>query len=417
MRALGHSGWVEVRFHFGDPLAQIVTPSMIPAAEKGCAPYALSDAGAPVSFRLVNGAGEFVMPPTLVVGQSGSGKSSTIWAALLGFIILGIPVELWVADPAGGVELAALQDALNDEAGTPLFKVVAYADDETAIEKMVERFHRKMLERMAANKGLRKRAHVPSTVEPVQFLIIDELLYCDGLLSKGRKGHLGRVMIAGRKVACGVIAATQLSKVADIGPCRDLFLQRVVFRTVSKDATEAALGAGTGYPERAPAHQIEWSAKGVGFAVDTEGKTASSEEAVVKLRSVFLSDEQVAEIARGEIPSGMEGFARESLDPKAFRHYTYDLFDEGMSLVYTGETNNLERRWAEHRRNSDWWEEVVEDSDHMIVRTFFGATAREAERAAKLAESHTIRTGKPRHNKAENRNNPLRVVRGGKRAA
>src|SRR4051794_41965673 len=86
-------------------------------------------------------------------------------------------------------------------------------------------------------------------------------------------------MTAGRKAAFSVIACTQLARVDAIGGVRDLFLQRLVFRTVSREATEAALGSGSGWAEKAPAHRIAREARGVGYAVDTLGVTAASDEA------------------------------------------------------------------------------------------------------------------------------------------
>jgi predicted GIY-YIG superfamily endonuclease len=147
--------------------------------------------------------------------------------------------------------------------------------------------------------------------------------------------------------------------------------------------------------------------------VDADGRDQDADDAV-KFRSVFLTDEQVADIARGDMPSGVERFAREEADPKAFKHAVYRLYDEDMALVYVGESNNPGRRWKEHARRSPWWGEVVQDSDHMLLQWCHAATAKDAERAAKLEESHAIETELPRHNDAENGRNPLRVIRGGK---
>ena len=93
-----------------------------------------------------------------------------------------------------------------------------------------------------------------------------------------------------------------------IGGVRDLFLQRLVFRTVFREATEAALGSGSGWAEKAPAHRIARDAKGVGYAVDTLGVTAASDEAVL-FRAVYLTDAQVRQIAAGQIPIDSGGQA------------------------------------------------------------------------------------------------------------
>jgi S-DNA-T family DNA segregation ATPase FtsK/SpoIIIE len=308
LHPVGNTGTVELHFLWGDPLARTVLPQDLPPAASGTAPYGLSDAGHPVALPILNAAGECIFTPLLIAGQSGSGKSSALWATLLGFLGQGIPVRLRVADPAGGVELAALEDAL-DQPGEPngastnaLFQVHRYADSLEGIEAMVAEMEADMNTRLAAQKARRVRAHTPTPGEPVDLLLVDELLYLDALLKRGKSSPLGRVMTAGRKAAFSVIACTQLARVDAIGGVRDLFLQRLVFRTVSREATEAALGSGSGWAEKAPAHRIARDAKGVGYAVDTLGVTAASDEAVL-FRAVYLTDAQVRQIASGRVPT------------------------------------------------------------------------------------------------------------------
>jgi hypothetical protein len=308
LHPVGNTGSVELHFLWGDPLARTVLPHDLPPAAPGTAPYGLSEAGTPVALPILNGTGECVFTPLLIAGQSGSGKSSALWATLLGFLVQGIPVRLRVADPAGGVELAALEDALTHQTedrcsqSSALFRVHRYADSIDGIEAMVAEMEADMNTRLAAQKARRVRAHTPTPEEPVDLLVIDELLYLDALLKRGKSSPLGRVMTAGRKAAFSVIACTQLARVDAIGGVRDLFLQRLVFRTVSREATEAALGSGSGWAEQAPAHRIAREARGVGYAVDTLGVTAASDEAVL-FRAVYLTDAQVRQIAAGQIPT------------------------------------------------------------------------------------------------------------------
>jgi predicted GIY-YIG superfamily endonuclease len=414
MTALGDSGWVEVRFTWaGDPLRKVITPNDIPAAELGTAPYGVAETGAPVARRLVNARGEWVFTPLLIVGITGSGKSGALWATLLGMIHAGVPVHLHVSDPKGGMELTAFEDALNDGLGTPLFKVVEYADTEEKTTAMVKRMAALMDERAKANKVRRVRAHVPTVADPAHVLIIDELLELEALMKAGKAGALGRLQRLGRACGFSVIAATQLSRAADLNPqIRDLFPQREVFRVPSREAVETALGSGMGWSERAPAHTIGKHEKGVGWTTDFENGEDTT--TAVRFRAVYVEDEMTREIAAGEIPAGADRYARESLDATAFGHAVYRLYDEGMSLLYVGESNNPPRRFAEHARSKAWWDEVVQDSDHMVVTWYRAGSAREAERLAKVQESHAIRTELPRYNQAENQRNPLQVIRGGR---
>jgi hypothetical protein len=414
MKALGDSGIVEIRFAWGDPLGKVITPNMLPCATAGTVAFGLTETGAPVYFPLLNDRGEWAFTPLMVVGVTGSGKSSTLWGSFLGMIVSGVPVHLHVSDPKGGMELNALEDALKDGLGTPQFRVVEYADTEDGTTAMVKRMAEQMDKRLAANKARRVRAHVPTTAEPAHVLIIDELLELNDLMKEGKKGALGRLQRLGRAGGFSVIAATQLSRAADLNPqIRDLFAQRLVFRVPSREAVETALGSGNGWGDKAPAHRIKPAEKGVGYIVDFDGKTGDAADAV-RFRSVWIDDEQTKDIAAGQVPAGTEEYAREEVDPKAFKHVLYRCYDARMELLYVGETNNWERRMREHRRRSPWWQYAVEDSEHIVREWHFGPTAKDAEKSATVAQTHAIKTEHPLHNGAENQNNPLRIIRGGK---
>jgi hypothetical protein len=413
MRALGESGVVEVRFDFAaaDPLAKVITPNDMPAVTPGTAPYGIAETGGPVALRLVNDRKEWVLTPLMIVGISGGGKSGALWGTLLGMIHAGIPVRLHVSDTKGGMELAAFEDALNDGLGTPLFRVVEYADTEEKTTAMVKRMAEMMDKRLADNKRRRVRAHVPTVADPAHILIVDELLDLPVLMKAGKDGPLGRLQRLGRAGGFSVIAATQLSRTTDLNPqIRDLFVNRLVLRVMSREAVETALGSGNGWSDRAPAHTIRANQKGVGYSTDFDDKAEDS-AAAVRFRAVYVDDEMTREIAAGEIPAGAYQYAEEALDPTAYGHAVYRLYDADMRLLYVGESNNPPRRWREERRHFEWWPEVVEDSDHMIVKWCRAASAAEAERLAVVQEKHAIETEAPLYNDKHNRRNPLRVVR------
>ena len=417
MKALGHSGVVEIRFAWGDPLGKVITPNMLPCAPAGTVPFGVAETGAPVYFPLLNDRGEWVFTPLMVVGVTGAGKSGAIWGVLLGMIVSAVPVHLHVSDPKGGMELNALEDAMNGGLGTPQFKVVEYADTEDGTTAMVKRMAEQMDKRLAANKARRVRAHVPTIAEPAHVLIVDELLELNDLMKEGKKGALGRLQRLGRAGGFSVIAATQLSRAADLNPqIRDLFAQRLVFRVPSREAVETALGSGNGWGDKAPAHRIKPAEKGVGWIVDFDGKTGDAADAV-RFRSVWIDDDQTKDIAAGQLPAGTEEYAREETDPKAFKHALYRYYDARMELLYVGETNNWKRRHREHMRKAPWRDQVVQDSEHIVRQWYHGPTAADAERQAKAAETHAIDTEAPLHNSKENERNPLRVIRGGKRTA
>ncbi len=353
LRPVGDTGVVELFFTFASALDEIVTPDRLATAldrsrdtknpttsAAGLAVFGLAEndnptdespsggdgsvAGGvvPVGLPLLNGAGQCSFTPLLIAGQSGSGKSSALWALLLGFLLAKVPVRLWVADPAGGVELAALEDALTDQAGTDEFRVERYADTTDGIEAMVGDLEAVMFARMATQKAARVRAHTPTVAEPVHLLIVDELLLLSGLLKKGKDGPLGRIQVVGRKAGVSVIACTQVAKVADIGPCRDLFLQRMAFRLGTRDAVEAAFGAGGNWTEKAPAHHVPTAAKGTGYLVDATGTRGDE---AIRFRALHLTDAQVAQVARGQVPDAFlthtgRGYAAQPDTPTAPAH-------------------------------------------------------------------------------------------------
>jgi hypothetical protein len=414
MTALGNSGLVRLTFDFADadPLAKAVTPNMLPAAPKGCIPYGLSEEGSSVFFRLQNERRECVFTPLLIAGAARSGKSSTVWATLLGFIVAGIPVRLWVSDPKGGMELTALEDAKKLGAGTAYFKVEEYTDTPEGSVAMVKRMHAEMNKRATANKGKRRRAHIPTVEEPFNLLLCDELLLLDEVMKDGKKSPFAKIQLAGPATGYSIIACTQLSKTDAVNSAvRDLFVRRMCFRVGSKDQVETALGSGNGWWEKAPAHKIKdcEATKGVGYVVDTEGITSSSTEAV-RFRSVWIDDDAIEYIAAGEIPPRMERFATEQIEGKKFLHAHYRYFDATMRLIYTGETNDWKRRHGEHMRRAPWRNLVIEDAEHVLVEWHRGDTPGEAYAVAKAAETKAIQTEMPLYNKAENERNPLRVV-------
>lgn len=171
----------------------------------------------------------------LIGGESESGKSNLVWYILSQLNDHHIPYRLHVIDPAGGVELADLEDS-------PLTR--QYTDRLSGIQPLTQAFRQSMDQRLALMKQRRARRHFPTPQEPVEICIIDEILLAKSQLKSGDvDSPLGEVLTAGRKALHIVIACSQLGEKAVIGQIRDLFPQRLCLRTRSQDITDAVLGS------------------------------------------------------------------------------------------------------------------------------------------------------------------------------
>lgn len=171
----------------------------------------------------------------LIGGATESGKSNLVWYILSQLNKYGIPYRLWVIDPSGGVEL-------NDLENSPLTR--QYVDRVKDISQIVTKFRESMDKRLAQMKAKGERRHFPTALQPVEILIIDELLLCKSQLQGGDAASpLGEVLAVGRKALHIVIACSQLGEKTVIGQIRDLFQQRLCLRTRSDDITDTVLGS------------------------------------------------------------------------------------------------------------------------------------------------------------------------------
>jgi S-DNA-T family DNA segregation ATPase FtsK/SpoIIIE len=190
----------------------------------------------------------------LIAGASESGKSNLVWYLLSSLNELGIPYRLWVIDPAGGVEL-------NDLEQSPLTR--QYVDRVKDISRIVNAFRASMDTRLSAMKSRRVRRHFPTTSEPLEIMVIDELLLCKKELQGGdADSPLGEVLASGRKALHIVWGCSQLGQVDVIGRIRDLFPQRICLRTRNQEMTDAVLGT-SATSDGANCHRI--SRKGEGY--------------------------------------------------------------------------------------------------------------------------------------------------------
>ena len=278
-----------------DPLHETVPPQAIdgPPDVSGL-PVGLQEDGPLYRLRLLG-------THLLLVGATGAGKSSVVWA-LLHALAPGISsglVQMWVCDPKGGMELAP---------GRALFTRFCHGDDpdpdneqdrpgsathELAYAELLEDAVRVMRARQARLRGV-TRLHKPSSAEPLVVVVIDELAsltsYVTDREAKKRIGSaLSLLLSQGRAVGVTVVAALQDPR-KEVLPARDLFPTRIGLRMVDADQVDMVLGDGA-KDRGARCDQIPESLPGVGF-VALDGVSEP-----VRVRFAHLADPDIAHLA------------------------------------------------------------------------------------------------------------------------
>ncbi len=177
----------QVSFHWRDPIGRSLPLADLPIAPDQHLAYGIRQDGSPATVRAAQS--------ILIGGLTRAGKSSLIWCLLADALRQGIPVDLYVSDPKGGVEMDQLEAALGRE--DSLVRVRAYAKDPTETLKMIK----------AAEDGLRARQHwmkqsgvrkiQPDKVNPLVVVILDETLPLTDILKKGTDSSLGKIAYTG----------------------------------------------------------------------------------------------------------------------------------------------------------------------------------------------------------------------------
>ena len=289
----------------------------------------------------------------LIGGESGSGKSNEIWALLAQLNEWEIPYRLWVMDPAGGVELADLEDGRY---------TVAYTDRPPEIEAMIQRFHAAMDQRLSSLKQRRIRLHAPSPTEPMEILIIDELLLCKEQLKQGALSPMGECLTVGRKAAYVIWACTQLGQKDVVGQMRDLFPQRICFRTQTSESTDAILGNRASV-DGAQCERIADPGRGYVFTEASGRFEKFQAPEIVETKSIAAGG-----IA---IPPNIQKTRRPPKEHNGTT-YLYKLFDDpnpdNTRPAYIGIANNPKRRLGQHARDdSRWFETIVMSRTEILM--------------------------------------------------
>jgi DNA translocase FtsK/SpoIIIE-like protein len=264
----------------GDPLTKTIGALPVTAVPEFTGlPVAVQEDGRLYPLRLFG-------TQILIVGATGSGKGSVIWAivrSLAGGVGTGL-VQVWGLDPKGGMELGI---------GLPMFTRFACKDFE-AMAVMLEEAARWAQARAARLSG-KTRQHIPTVSDPLIVLVIDELANLTAYLTdrhlKDRiKAALGIVLSQGRAVGVHVVAAIQDPR-KEVLPARGLFPTRIGLRL--SEPAEVDMVLGDGMRDRgALCDRIPQTQPGVGYVV-LDGDTTP-----MRVRFPFQEDDEIREMAR-----------------------------------------------------------------------------------------------------------------------
>ncbi|MEV0061253.1 FtsK/SpoIIIE domain-containing protein [Nocardia sp. NPDC050718] len=229
----------------------------------------------------------------LLAGATGSGKGSVLWSVIQGIgpaIKAGF-VDVWMADPKGGMEFGA---------GERMW--VRFCCDTDSILAMLEEAVHVMDERTARLRAAGVRKHVPTTDEPLILIVIDEAASLSSYATRDQQEKFrqltGQLLSKGRAVGVSVIAALQ-DPSKETMPNRQLFPVRIALRL--DEPTQTTMVHGQGSKDRgALCHEIPDTTPGVGY-VGEDGTST-----FVRVRAFWIDNDRADAIVAAYAPAAAD---------------------------------------------------------------------------------------------------------------
>lgn len=357
----------------------------------------------------------------LIGGLTGVGKSVLIWNWLLGCLMQGYRVRLWVIDPKGGVEFSFLEKHLG-RTESPLY-VHRYCDDMEYLDSdQAYRTGGFWAEFKAAQESkqriVKARGTRSLTVEDVttggeylDVLIVDEYLTVAGLdqFKQRKLNHPAAMAVyTGRVTWTTVLACVQEGQKTAVGDIRDLFPVRYVGATPNDYVTDSVLGKAA-TRDGAAAHRLDIVHDQGVFYTAREGG-----QGYEQMRTAWIPDSEAKVIASGQLPNWGEAMVDPERPCSVYRYdfnraVTWDGRDYfAGDVAYIGEAYDVASRHAQHVADPlEWWTKFC---DLTVVETFhlpgLGMTPKQL---ARLAQDDLIYSDKPLFNHQRNLDNPNRV--------
>ena len=270
---------VERRMPFTRPVDPALIPATSPEVDLTRLDVGDDEYGAPFTMNLRG-------KHYLIVGASGSGKSSLLWNPLraCGPMIRDRLVRVWCIDLKGGTET---------DRGQALFHRWATTMDD-AVE-LLTAFRDAMLTRQQGMRANRIRSCDVTADTPYELLVIDELAmltaYGDRSSVREALRLLAEILTQGRAAGFGVMAYVQEPS-KDVVDVRDLFTTRICLGVTAASHVDMALGDGA-RDRGALADEIPGDLEhaGIGFVIDTGSRLP------VRFRAGYVTDPDIDELA------------------------------------------------------------------------------------------------------------------------
>lgn len=207
--------------------------------------------------------------PHLIVGATGAGKGSAIWAPLTALkpalmdgtvVVIGIDPKEAEFGHAPGI----FTDLVTGQGKEDIERAAQLLEREVAL----------MSEHQKWMKQNRKRLHVPTVERPMHLIVIDELMAITYLIRRTHPTAYNRIIASlitlqsqGRACGWGVVAATQNPKAEVMDMLRDGFSSAVCLRVTQATHVDMALGwnarASGALADKIPEH----GQQGVGYVI------------------------------------------------------------------------------------------------------------------------------------------------------
>lgn len=269
---------VEIALRTHDPLIAPVHQGCVPSAAadlSGSLPVAVSESGDVVSLQQAH---------VLVVGATGSGKGSALWAVVR---------AVRPAASANLVRYVGLDSKASEvRQAEKLFCETAYSVED----------HARVLADLAALIARRGEMHtgrefLPTREEPLVMVLIDEITSLTSIFKDAKERNaaladLRVVLSLGRSRGVLVVGAGQ-DPTKEAMPLRSLFPQMVALRL--RDATETRVALGEGAQEAgARPHEIEVASRSNAYATAGIGYVRDETGQLQRVRFPYASDADLA---------------------------------------------------------------------------------------------------------------------------
>ncbi|MFE5480788.1 FtsK/SpoIIIE domain-containing protein [Nocardia sp. NPDC056541] len=216
----------------------------------------------------------------LLAGATGSGKGSVLWSLVAGIgpAITAGYVDVWVADPKGGMEFSRGEELWTRFEWTAAGILGMLAD---AVAQMQER--------TAQLKAARIRKFTPSPDMPLVWIVIDEGAALSSFATREEqeqfRQHTGMLQTQGRAVGYSVTAAVQ-DPSKETMPNRQLFPIRIGLRL--EESSQIRMIHGDEAKDKgARCDQIPFDTPGVGYVAE-DGK-----EGFARVRAFMVTDDDI----------------------------------------------------------------------------------------------------------------------------